>query len=540
MFKLSDKGRTELQELKVKDNQITIQADAKTPYVVYKESSDANVTDLTTMDWSEGKSIKDANFDSYTWNYGWNVSSSNGDTSHVTYSNENETSISRGDTNALIQGKHDAVLSQQLTGLVGGQTYDISVYAYTTGNRKAELRVTTEDGAVISNFAVDNDSIYGSSHSSKKGSPYQRIKVQVTIPEGSTTAQLQLIAGQGTEDSYVRFDDVRVYAINPDKYGQHYYFDDFEDFSRGFGVFENYISGQNHMSEHSDFTDDVIDGRYSIKIQNFENMTKFARTVPSTLRLPTNTECTVSLDYLVSDGGSYTLEAVEGDKVLNRVTLAATGMGAQNSKTASLTFTTGDSNKAFLRLTRTNGTVILDNLTVDVDTKSEGAHVKVNTVVKGEGGKATVQEPSVVMGQNAVVNFQPEKGYVLDKVFVNGVEVLVNGQNTLTLKHQMEDAQVEATFKKDSTPTPTPTATPTPAPTDAPVPAPTAAPVPAPTAAPTPTPTAAPTPAPTDAPNTTPQTGDNSMLSVWKGMLATAVAALAGIGVYRRKKNQED
>ncbi len=103
-------------------------------------------TDLTAMNWSEGKSIKDVNFDSYTWDYGWNVSSTSGDTSHVTYSNENETSISRGDTNALIKGKNDAILSQQLTGLVGGQTYDVSVYAYTTGNRKAELRMTTEDG----------------------------------------------------------------------------------------------------------------------------------------------------------------------------------------------------------------------------------------------------------------------------------------------------------------------------------------------------------------------------------------------------------
>ncbi len=71
-------------------------------------------------------------------------------------------------------------------------------------------------------------------------------------------------------------------------------------------------------------------------------------------------------------------------------------------------------------------------------------------------------------------------------------------QNTLTLQHQMEDAQVEVTFKKDKTP------------------------------------------APTAAPNATPQTGDNGMLSMWRRMLATATATLAGIGIYRRKKNRED
>lgn len=353
VFMLSDKGRTDMQTLPVTDGTITIDAKAKTPYVVYKGTDPVEETDLTTYDWSEGKPLKDTGFDSFTWDYAWHVTSSDGTTDHVIYTDEHENLISNGDTSILVQGEKDAVISQQMTGLQGGQTYDISVFAIPDANRKAEIRVITEDGTVYSNFATDNDSVYGSSHTSKNESKYQRIKVQVTIPEGQTTATLQLIAGKGSSaESTVRFDDVRVYPIEKDDYQGNYFFDDFEDFSRGFGVFENFISGPNHMSESSDFTDDVIDGRYSLKILNMEGKSQnMAQTVPSTLRFLKNTKCTVSVNYMVSNGGGYTLSAWEGETKLGEVALPATGMGqGANAPKAELSFTTGDTGKVQFRI----------------------------------------------------------------------------------------------------------------------------------------------------------------------------------------------
>ena len=218
----------------------------------------------------------------------------------------------------------------------------------------------------MSNYTEHYYGVYGSSHSDKKASNYQRIKVQFTVPEGESTALIRLAAAAGAdESSYVRFDDVRIYEINADDYQDHYYLEDFEDFDVGFGPFENGVSGQNHMSETSDFTNDTISGRYSLKIQNYEGRNS-ARTTPATLRLPTNSEVTVSVKYLVSNGGGYTFSAMEDGEALDSVQLAATGMGSQNAQTATLTFTTGDSGEAYLDLARQGGTVVLDDLIVDV------------------------------------------------------------------------------------------------------------------------------------------------------------------------------
>lgn len=501
VFRLSDEGRTEMQTLSVNNHQITISADAKTPYVVYKGTDSVQETDLTEMDWSEGGYLKDAGFDSHTWGYAWNVSSSSGTVDHVSYTNDNENLITQGDTSVLVSGEKDAVLEQTLTGLTPGKTYNVSVYAIPTNGKMAQIRVVMNDGTVYSNFTTDGTGVYGSSHSSKKASKYQWLNVQITVPQGETTAQLQLIAGKGTADSSVRFDDVRVYELESTTNTNHYFFDDFENFSVGFGPFVNYISGQNHMSETSDFNNDTIEGRYSLKIQNFSNLSnEYTRTVASTLRLPTNAECSVSVDYLVSSGGAYTLWAMEGDTVLAKTNLTATGMGAENKKTAELTFTTGESGNAYLKLTRTNGTVILDNLTVDVTKPGDLLNVSVKS--NGAGGKVTAEKTQIAMKDSAKITITPEENYSVKEVLVNGVAVTVPNGNQLVLKDVMQDTTVSVTFQKGVVPTatPQPTAEPTAKPTAQPSAAPTMQPSTTPTAVPSATPSAVPSAQPSQKP----------------------------------------
>lgn len=290
--------------LPVENGQVTIEAAAKTGYVVYKGSDTTGETDLSEYEWSEGSPVKDTGFNSYSWDYAWTKSSTADTTDHITYSNDNATTIGQGDTNILVQGVNDGTLTQAMTGLEGGKTYSASVFVDVSDGRRASIEVTTPDGKTVSNYTEHYYGVYGSSHSDKKASNYQRIKVQFTVPEGESTALIRLAAAAGAdESSYVRFDDVRIYEINADDYQDHYYLEDFEDFDVGFGPFENGVSGQNHMSETSDFTNDTISGRYSLKIQNYEGRNS-ARTTPATLRLPTNSEVTVSVKYLVSDGGS--------------------------------------------------------------------------------------------------------------------------------------------------------------------------------------------------------------------------------------------
>ncbi len=374
LFKLDDQGRTEMKLLPVENGQVTIEAAAKTGYVVYKGSDTSGETDLSEYEWSEGSPVKDTGFNSYSWDYAWTKSGTADTTDHITYSNDNATTIGQGDTNILVQGVNDGTLTQTMTGLEGGKTYSASVFVDVSDGRRASIEVTTPDGKMVSNYTEHYYGVYGSSHSDKKASNYQRIKVQFTVPEGESTALIRLAAAAGAdESSYVRFDDVRIYEINADDYQDYYYLEDFEDFDVGFGPFENGVSGQNHMSETSDFTNDTISGRYSLKIQNYEGRNS-ARTTPATLRLPTNSEVTVSVKYLVSNGGGYTFSAMEDGEALDSVQLAATGMGSQNAQTATLTFTTGDSGEAYLDLARQGGTVVLDDLIVDVkDTEAPEA-----------------------------------------------------------------------------------------------------------------------------------------------------------------------
>lgn len=543
IFKLSDEGRTDMQTVTVKNHQISITADAKTPYVVYKGTDNVTVTDLTTLNWGEGNNVKDGGFDSHTWGYAWDVSSSSGKTDHITYSNDNDNLITQGDTSALISGKEDGVLTQTLTGLEGGKTYVVSVYAIPTNGKKAEIRVVTNDGTVYSNFADDDDAVYGSSHSSKKASKYQLLKVEVTVPKGQTTAELQLIAGKGTDNSSVRFDDVRVYELSQANQTEHYFFDNFDDFSVGFGAFVNYISGQNHMSEKSDFTDDVIDGRYSLKIRNFANTSNgYAKTVPSTLRLPANAECTVSVDYLVSGGGSYTLTAMEGDTELGKTVLNATGMGAKNKKTATLTFKTGDSGKAYLKLTREAGIAILDNMAVDVDKNHAGTQMNVTAQANGTGGTVSVDKQAVNMGGFAVVTIDPNEGYVIDTIAVNGVAIPAPDGNKVTLNNLMQDTAVDVTFKEGTAPTPTvqPTETPQTTPTPQPSQTPGGS-----TSQPTPTqkPTGGnnnSTPNPTPASQIKgPQTGDNGHVVILVVVLTVCVVGLIAMQIISKKKKEQ-
>lgn len=180
--------------LPVENGQVTIEAAAKTGYVVYKGSDTTGETDLSEYEWSEGSPVKDTGFNSYSWDYAWTKSSTADTTDHITYSNDNATTIGQGDTNILVQGVNDGTLTQAMTGLEGGKTYSASVFVDVSDGRRASIEVTTPDGKTVSNYTEHYYGVYGSSHSDKKASNYQRIKVQFTVPEGESTALIRLAA----------------------------------------------------------------------------------------------------------------------------------------------------------------------------------------------------------------------------------------------------------------------------------------------------------------------------------------------------------
>lgn len=315
LFTLSDQGRTGKKVLPVNDHKVTIEAEKDTAYVLYKGSGQTDETDMTAYDWGKGSPVKDMGFDSHTFSYAWEKESSQGSADHITYRNnagENARETDKadnqmGNTHIHVEGKRDATLTQTMEGLKPGQYYSASVFAQASPGREVSITVETPDGAAVTNKAADYSVSYGSPHNDRFGTSYQRIKLTFLQPEGETEAKIILAAATGeAEDSWANFDNVRVTPVEVSDNKGHLYFEDFEHVDQEFGPFVCPTKvTQSHLSEsNGEWTKDVIEGRYSLKIRgngNTDQKFNYMRTVPHRIRLKPDTTYTLGLDYLITD-----------------------------------------------------------------------------------------------------------------------------------------------------------------------------------------------------------------------------------------------
>lgn len=129
LYKLTDQGKTEEQELTVKDGKITPDLLANQPYVLYR-SKQTN----PEMSWSEGMHIYDQGFNSGTLKH-WTIS---GDASKA------EIVKSQGKRYASYSRKQRKVsLTQKLTGLKPNTKYAVYVGVDNRSNAKASITVNT-------------------------------------------------------------------------------------------------------------------------------------------------------------------------------------------------------------------------------------------------------------------------------------------------------------------------------------------------------------------------------------------------------------
>ncbi|WP_171645785.1 endo-alpha-N-acetylgalactosaminidase family protein [Paenibacillus phytorum] len=292
LYQLTDQGKQLISDLPVSNNQIAINAIAKTPYVVYKGAAAAN----PTVNWGEGTQVKDPGFNSGNLN-AWTVAGS-------------DTSVERNPSGQYeLKIGSGATVSQQITGLSEG-TYFASVYVSTSNGRKAYIGVNNYGGPEVSNYA---DSSLWSNYiqaDSKRDTNMQRMYLFFDVPAGSTTATLYLKADSGT--STVTFDDVRigktVKTPNPDGA---YFVQDFEHALQGWYPFVKGPAGgtndpRTHLSElHAPYTqkgwngkaiDDVISGNYSLKAYK-ESSGLLYQTIPQMVRFIPGTTYTVKFKY---------------------------------------------------------------------------------------------------------------------------------------------------------------------------------------------------------------------------------------------------
>lgn len=358
LYKLSDEGKTEKTLIEVINGKITLNTTANTGYVIYKEETE----DTRDMEWSTGSPVKDMGFDSHSWEYSWNKYSTFENTNHINFVNN-----SKGNTTIRVEGNNgaDAIITQTMTGLVGGQTYSASVWMEVSEGRKSEISVTTPDGKTVSNYTDRSNVKYGSTHNDKLNTYYQRVKITFTQPEGETTAEIKLSIEQGEENSWVNLDDVRVTEIGVTEKGDHYYFEDFENVDQGYGPFESTKSDNSHLSEtNAPYTNDTIDGRYSLKIRSGDYM----RTLPHRIRFEPNTTYRIGLDHLSWADNAFIL-GVKSDKASeagDRDNSVLVSKSISRTGTVEVEFTTGNYDDYYIDITRNAATeYIVDNLYVD-------------------------------------------------------------------------------------------------------------------------------------------------------------------------------
>ena len=318
VYKLTDLGKTEEKTVEVKNGQVTLEAEAETPYVVCKgEEGNINVT------WSEGMHITDAGFNGGVESLEANWTKAGDGNAEIAKSQY---------SNPMLKLSGDISMTQELTDLKPGQRYAVLVGVDNRSDSKASVTVKADGNVLDTNYtekSIAKNYVKAYTHSNYSatvdGSSYfQNMYVYFTAPEsGKVTLTLAKSAGDG--DAY--FDDVRVVEnnaqnITKDEYGNVVKFEqDFENNVQGIYPFvvsgiEGVEDNRIHLSElHAPYTqagwdvkkmDDVLDGNWSVKVNGLTQRNTLAyQTIPQNFRFEPGVTYKVSFDYQTGSDDTY-------------------------------------------------------------------------------------------------------------------------------------------------------------------------------------------------------------------------------------------
>ena len=327
VYKLTDLGKTNRTVVNVANGQVTLNAKAETPYVIYKGSVDAKQLNVT---WSEGMHVVDAGFnggeDSLSKN--WNSVGAG------------KASIAKSQfSNPMLKLSGKVKVSQKITDLKPGKHYALYVGVDNRSSAAARMTVRSGDKVLATNEtmrSIAKNYVKAYSHNTNSstvdGSSYfQNMYVFFDAPaSGETTLELEH-SGEG--DTY--FDDVRVVeneytGLKFNNKGEVTGLDnDFEHNAQGIWPFviggtEGVEDNRIHLSEkHAPFTqhgwdvkkvDDVLGGDWSVKVNGLVGRDNLLyRTVPQNFEFKPGHKYTVEFDYQAGSKGTYAVVTGEGE-----------------------------------------------------------------------------------------------------------------------------------------------------------------------------------------------------------------------------------
>ncbi|HEW8611872.1 TPA: YSIRK-type signal peptide-containing protein [Streptococcus pneumoniae] len=357
LYKLTDQGKTEEQELTVKDGKITLDLLANQPYVLYR-SKQTN----PEMSWSEGMHIYDQGFNSGTLKH-WTIS---GDASKA------EIVKSQGANDMLrIQGNKEKVsLTQKLTGLKPNTKYAVYVGVDNRSNAKASITVNTGEKEVTTytNKSLALNYVKAYAHNTRRDnatvndtSYFQNMYAFFTT--GSDVSNVTLTLSREAGDQATYFDEIRTFENNSSMYGDKHdtgkgtFKQDFENVAQGIfpfvvGGVEGVEDNRTHLSEkHYPYTqrgwngkkvDDVIEGNWSLKTNGLVSRRNLVyQTIPQNFRFEAGKTYRVTFEYEVGSDNTYAFVVGKGEFQSGR-----RGTQASNLEMHELPNTWTDSKKA--------------------------------------------------------------------------------------------------------------------------------------------------------------------------------------------------
>ena len=357
LYKLTDQGKTEEQELTVTDGKITLDLLANQPYVLYR-SKQTN----PEMSWSEGMHIYDQGFNSGTLKH-WTIS---GDASKA------EIVKSQGANEMLrIQGNKSKVsLTQKLTGLKPNTKYAVYVGVDNRSNAKASITVNTGEKEVTSytNKSLALNYVKAYAHNTRRDnatvddtSYFQNMYAFFTTGSDVSNVTLTLSREAGDEATY--FDEIRTFENNSSMYGDNHdtgkgtFKQDFENVAQGIfpfviGGIEGVEDNRTHLSEkHNPYTqrdwngkkvDDVIEGNWSLKTNGLVSRRNLVyQTIPQNFRFEAGKTYRVTFEYEAGSDNTYAFVVGKGEFQSGR-----RGNQASNLEMHELPNTWTDSKKA--------------------------------------------------------------------------------------------------------------------------------------------------------------------------------------------------
>lgn len=353
VYQLTDQGKTNEQTVAVSGGEVTLTADAETPYVVYKGEAKQ-----IQVNWSEGMHVVDAGFNG----------GSNTLTDNWTVAGTGKAEV-EGDNNAMLRLTGKVDVSQRLTDLKAGQKYALYVGVDNRSTGDASVTVTSGGKVLAANstgksIAKNYIKAYGHNTNSntENGSSYfQNMYVFFTAPEnGDATVTL---SHKSTDEAHTYFDDVRIVenkysGITLDENGE------FKSLTNGFennaqGIWPFVVSGSEgvednriHLSElHAPYTqagwdvkkmDDVLDGTWSVKVNGLtQKGTLVYQTIPQNVKFEPGAKYKVSFDYQSGSDDTYAIAVGQGEYSAGSVKLTNLKKALGKTGTAEFELTGG-------------------------------------------------------------------------------------------------------------------------------------------------------------------------------------------------------